>query len=55
MFARISNLEESSVAIIWGEWESKAGNNPKTRFFPLGFLKPLYVSTSLCKKVNLGS
>lgn len=33
----------------------EAGNKPKMRSFPLGFLKPLYVSTSLCKKVNLGN
>ena len=39
----------NSVAISFGGWERIAGHKPKSRFLPLGFLKPLYVNTSLCK------
>lgn len=49
MFAWMSTLRAIMLPSFW-RWERIAGHKPKLRFLPLGFLKPLYVNTSLCKK-----
>lgn len=46
----MSNLEDNVAIIFLGGME--AVNKPETWSFPLGFLRPLYVSRALSKKVT---